>query len=109
LSSEDNFDNLLVLQTTLEHAGHKVSTALNGEEAIQFLQNQGQEVDLVLSDVMMPGLSGYELCHFLRQDRNLTGLPVVLITAKRIDETDALRGMNSGPTTIWYGPSIHGC
>lgn len=93
---EDNSDNLLVMQSTLEHAGYQVSTALNGEEALEFLQRQGQQVDLILSDVMMPGLSGYDLCHFLRQDHKLTGLPVVLITAKRIDERDALHGMNLG-------------
>jgi len=93
---EDNSDNLLVLQSTLEHAGYQVSTALNGEEALEFLQTPGQAVDLILSDVMMPGLSGYDLCHSLRQDHKHAGLPVVLITAKRIDERDALHGMNLG-------------
>ncbi len=94
---EDNLDNLLVLQSTLEHAGYQVSTALNGEEALQLLQeDQGVQVDLILSDVMMPGLSGYDLCHVLRRDLTLNELPIVLITAKRTDETDALQGMNAG-------------
>ena len=93
---EDMPDNLLVLQATLEHEGYEVVTASNSAAALDLLKETGQEVDLILSDVMMPGLSGYDLCRRLRRDALFASLPIVLITAKRIDEKDALLGMNAG-------------
>lgn len=93
---DDMPDNLLVLQSTLEHAGYEVIPALDGSEALNFLRDKPTMVDLVLSDVMMPGLSGYELCYSLRQDPRYSCLPIVLITAKRMEEEDALWGLTIG-------------
>lgn len=93
---EDMPDNLLVLQATLEHEGYNVLTASDSEEALDLLQKGANNVDLVLSDVMMPGLSGYDLCRCLRCDPKFSHLPVVLITAKRVNEKDVLLGMNVG-------------
>lgn len=93
---EDLPDNLLVLQATLEHEGYQVLPAMDGEAAIDLLRQEHGEVDLILSDVMMPGLSGYDLCRHLRQDPALAHLPIVLITAKRLNERDALQGINAG-------------
>ncbi|MEW6220552.1 MAG: hybrid sensor histidine kinase/response regulator [Thermodesulfobacteriota bacterium] len=93
---EDHPDNLLVLQAILEHEGFAVRTACSGEEALTILQEEPGRVDLILSDVMMPGMSGYDLCRILRGDPRLAELPVILITAKRIDEGDALHGMRVG-------------
>ncbi|MDP2105685.1 MAG: response regulator, partial [Desulfobulbaceae bacterium] len=63
---EDMPDNLLVLQATLEHEGYQVIPMMDGTSALELLQEEQGEVDLVLSDVMMPGLSGYDLCRCLR-------------------------------------------
>ena len=93
---EDLPDNLLVLQATLEHEGYEVLPMMDGESAIQFLKEEQGPIDLVLSDVMMPGLSGYDLCRNLRHDPALAHLPIVLITAKRLNERDALLGIEAG-------------
>ena len=93
---EDMPDNLLVLQATLEHEGYEVLTASDSEAALKILQEDRRSVDLILADVMMPGLSGYELCRVLRLDTELAHLPIVLITAKRVGEADALIGMKAG-------------
>lgn len=93
---EDMPDNLLVLQATLEHEGYEVLPMMDGESALERLKDAQCEVDLILSDVMMPGLSGYDLCRCLRHDPALAHLPIVLITAKRLDERDALLGINAG-------------
>ena len=93
---EDLPDNLLVLQATLEHEGYEVLPMMDGESAIQHLKEEQGEVDLILSDVMMPGLSGYDLCRSLRHDPTLAHLPIVLITAKRLNERDALHGIDAG-------------
>jgi DNA-binding response OmpR family regulator len=93
---EDMPDNLLVLQATLEHEGYKVIPMLDGESALDHLQEGPDEIDLILSDVMMPGLSGYGLCRSVRHDPALAHLPIVLISAKRLDEQDVLLGINAG-------------
>jgi len=91
---EDLPDNLLVLQATLQHEGYEVIPMLDGEAALQRLKVGG--IDLILSDVMMPGLSGYDLCRAVRRDPTLAHLPIALITAKRLSEQDILLGINAG-------------
>ncbi len=93
---EDLPDNLLVMQATLEHEGYEVLAVSNGEEALRYLAESGTEVDLILSDVMMPNISGYELCQEIRRNPRTAHLPVVLITAKRLGERDAIYGMDKG-------------
>lgn len=94
---EDMPDNLLVLQATLEHEGYEVVAVSDGKEALRYLgQGGASDIDLILSDVMMPNISGYELCQEVRLNPRTAHLPVVLITAKRLDENDALYGMDKG-------------
>lgn len=93
---EDMPDNLLILQATLEHEGFEVLPVMDAESAMGILKEEQKPVDLVLSDVMMPGLSGYDLCRSLRDDPTLADLPIVLITAKRLEERDALQGIDAG-------------
>lgn len=93
---EDMPDNLLVLQDTLESEGYAVVPVMDGEAAMELLKKDPGQVDLILSDVMMPGLNGIDLCRCLRHDPTLAHLPIVLITAKRLDERDALLGIDAG-------------
>ena len=83
---DDNPNNLKVLLQVLEAAGHGVLVATNGENALKIA---GQALpDLVLLDVMMPGMDGYEVCRRLKQDATTQPIPVIFITAN--NQTEAV-------------------
>jgi DNA-binding NtrC family response regulator len=90
---DDQPANLAVLRQLLEAEGYKVVLAPNGEVA---LRNAGRILpDLVLLDVMMPQMDGFEVCRRLRQDPRTAEIPVIFITA-RDDKEDILAGFTAG-------------
>lgn len=76
---DDNEDNRMLLSDQLEWQGYQVRTAENGLVALEMLR--AEAVDLVLLDIMMPEMDGYEVLHELRHDDRLNHIPVVMITA----------------------------
>ena len=80
---EDNED-LLSIMTRLLSAHYRILTATQGQEAIGILEKE--EVDLVVSDVMMPVMDGIELCNYIKNKFELCHIPVILLTAKRTEE-----------------------
>ena len=76
---DDLIDNLILLKTFLELEGYEVETANCGTSAIAKIENSPP--DLVLLDVMMPDMTGYEVAHWIRQTLNLCDIPIVLISA----------------------------
>ncbi len=83
---DDNEMNRDMLSRRLERHGHTVSLAVNGREALEMV---GQEAfDLVLLDIMMPEMNGYEVLERLKQDDETAHIPVVMISA--VDEIDSL-------------------
>jgi two-component system chemotaxis sensor kinase CheA len=93
LIAEDSFTSRGLLKAILEGAGYQVTTANDGLEAWNALK-QGQ-FDLLVSDVEMPRLDGFTLTRRIRADRELAGLPVVLVTALQSAE-DRARGLEAG-------------
>ncbi len=91
---DDEPVNRRVLQNHLTVAGYGVKEAANGEEALKLI-DKGEHIDLVLLDVMMPGLSGYEVCEKIRAKYLTSELPVVLLTAKN-RVSDLVTGFNAG-------------
>ncbi len=91
---DDEPVNRRVLQNHLTVSGYGVKEVSNGEEALKLLEN-GEKIDLVLLDVMMPGLSGYEVCEKIRERYLTSELPVVLLTAKN-RVSDLVTGFNAG-------------
>lgn len=83
---DDNSDNLLLIQTILEDDGYDVVVADDGERALEQLDQV--QPDLILLDVMMPGIDGYEVTRQIRQHQKLASIPILLITAHR--KTDIL-------------------
>lgn len=79
LAVDDLPDNLSLLQTVLELIGYTVEVATCGFTALQKIY--ASPPDLVLLDLMMPGLDGYEVVQRLRQDSQFASLPVLLVTA----------------------------
>ena len=89
---DDVAKNVKLLADVLAVKGYRVSTAASGEEALASVANDAP--DLILLDVMMPGLSGYDVCRTLRADPQHTVLPIVLVTAldpakERVNGLDA--------------------
>ena len=86
LLAEDDRALRRYLEIVLQRAGYKVVAAADGLEAMKFLLNT--TVDIVITDAMMPNLSGYELCRFIRSSKHLSQLPIVLLSA--LDQKDAV-------------------
>jgi len=82
---------------------YRVSTCLNGREALEKLLDNVKGYDLVLSDVMMPNMDGVQLCQYIRSNVRLNHLPVVLLTAKTSDE-DRLKSLEIGANAFISKP-----
>lgn len=83
---EDNED-LLELMTRLLQRDYNVLTAENGEEAMTVVENE--DVDLIVSDVMMPVMDGIEFCKYVKNKLEISHIPVILLTAKNKEEDRA--------------------
>jgi DNA-binding response OmpR family regulator len=98
---DDNDMNLALLSKILEYEGYQVSTAQTGNAAIQLaLENIP---DLAILDVMMPEMSGYDLCRKMRLPPFSTKFPIVLLTAMSTDEDRAL-ALEAGANEVWNKP-----
>ena len=90
---DDNPDNLQVLGKTLRNEDYNIEFATNGEAALEWVNNQ--EFDLILLDVMMPEMNGFEVCRRIRSDINLNDLPIIFLTAQT-DKESILKGFKYG-------------
>ncbi|MDQ1737215.1 MAG: adenylate cyclase [Pseudonocardiales bacterium] len=89
---DDQPANLRLLDAVLSPRGYEVITAGSGEEALVALRES--PIDLVLLDILMPGMDGYEVCGRIRADQMTAFLPVVMITAS--GDQEKLRAIESG-------------
>lgn len=80
LAVDDDATALGALRQILNQKGYEVATAASGDEALQLLKSQIP--DLIILDVAMPGISGYEVCRKIREDPRTQDVPVVFLTAK---------------------------
>ena len=93
LAVDDNKQNLSLLERALTSAQYAVVTAEDGPTALKLIGSAAP--DLVLLDVMMPGMSGYEVCQHIRANEATCLLPVVMLTALT-DVADRIRGIEAG-------------
>ncbi len=93
LVAEDSITSRMLLKGILESAGYKVKVAVDGMEAFTLLR--AESFDLLVSDVEMPRLNGFDLTARIRADKKLAELPVVLVTALETRE-DRERGIDAG-------------
>ena len=90
---EDDVNLRTILKMQLERTGYTVITAKDGQEALDAIE---QEIpDLVLLDVMMPIMDGYEACRRIKGDISTANIPVIMLTA-RTDQEDKVRGLSGG-------------
>ena len=87
------------MEVTLERAGYEVLQASDGLEAMKLVASAS--VDLVITDAMMPNLSGHELCRFLRNSPKLAHIPIVLLSGS---EKDA--GLQGGPADVFFSKPV---
>ena len=90
---DDEVRNVRLMEAILAPRGYAVVTAYNGEEALQHVQ--WQRPDLILLDVMMPGIDGFTVCKRLKDNSDTCLIPVVIMTALGQTE-DRIKGIDAG-------------
>jgi two-component system phosphate regulon response regulator PhoB len=90
---EDERDILELIRYNLVKNGYQAMTAMNGEEALKLAKQNPP--DLVVLDLMLPGMDGLEVCRALKRDAQTSGVPIIMVTAKD-DEADVVTGLELG-------------
>src|SRR5450759_1838240 len=90
---DDQPQNIELLEAHLAPQGYEIVTAASGEEALGKLSSN--QIDLILLDVMMPGMDGFEVTRRIRQDDKHRLLPIILVTALHETE-DRVKGIEAG-------------
>lgn len=91
--AEDEPQIARLIEFKLKKEGYQVTWKENGEEALKAIK--ADKPDLILLDIMMPVMDGYEVLRRLREDENLKSIPVVMLTA-RAQERDVVKGIDVG-------------
>ncbi|MGE7114131.1 ATP-binding protein [Lysinibacillus sp. NPDC047702] len=91
---DDDYRNIYALKTALEKRGMNILVAKDGIECLDIMQ-ANQEVDLILMDIMMPNMDGYEAMSIIRQQMKLRDLPIIALTAKAM-KNDRDKSLEAG-------------
>jgi phosphate regulon transcriptional regulator PhoB len=90
---EDDKNIAKLLKFNLEKAGYDCTVAPSGEKALEFFNSR--PTDLVILDIMLPGIDGLEVCRAIRQKNSTHNVPIIMVTAKGT-ETDRIVGLELG-------------
>lgn len=90
---DDNTANIDVMLTFLEMEGYEISIATSGEMALHVTAHD--QPDLILLDVMMPNMDGFETCRMLKKNPKTEAIPIIFVTAKK-ETADIVQGFQSG-------------
>lgn len=101
---DDTLTNLKILFDLLSEQGYRVAIAKNGEAALEKLESFLPK--LILLDVMMPGIDGFETCRLLKANPNTQDIPVIFMTALS-DSADKVKGLNAGAVDYITKPIHH--
>jgi len=82
---DDDPRNIFALKLTLKARGYKMKTSVTAQEAIQVLKDDS-EIGMVLMDMMMPEMDGYEAIRIIRQDSSIKHVPIIAVTAQAMEE-----------------------
>ncbi len=91
---DDRAENIMAIEAVLERPGLEIIKASSGNEALRLLLKH--DVVLVLLDVQMPGMDGFEVAELMRRNRKTQTLPIIFVTAIHTDASYAFRGYQSG-------------
>lgn len=101
LMVEDSPTQAMILETLLKQKGCIVKTAANGEDALEYLK--GFKPTIVISDVVMPGMNGYELCRSIKSHPEFKDVPVMLLTSL-FDPVDVIKAIECGADNFLVKP-----
>jgi CheY-like chemotaxis protein len=90
---DDNLQNVLLIRGQLEREGYVVNSAQTGQEGLDSALSQSP--DLILLDIMMPGLDGYQVCQSLRENEPTRAVPIIVLTSLN-EKADKLRAFSCG-------------
>ena len=99
---DDNTENLYFLQSLLKGSGYNVKNALNGKEALKLLSER--DFGLIISDILMPVMDGFELCRRIKKDEKLKGIPFVFYTATYTEKKDEEFALSLGASKFLKKP-----
>lgn len=101
---EDDLDLRRLYAEELERAGYDVSEAHNGLQAVE----KASEIvpDLIVTDLGLPGIDGYELCRRIHRDARLERIPIIAITGRYFSEPDVARARREGCQAVLIKPFV---
>ena len=102
LSVDDKAENLYMLEALLRGHGHEVDSASNGLDALRLAERGGY--DLIVSDILMPRMDGFQLCRELQKDARLRQIPLIFYTATYTDPKDAAFALSLGAVRFLTKP-----
>ena len=101
---DDNLQNLKVLGNMLQETGYHLLFAKNGIQALEAVKKR--KPDLILLDIMMPDLDGFEVCRQLKQNVQTHDIPIIFLTA-RVEQEDIIKGLELGAVDYVTKPFNH--
>lgn len=99
---DDEISNVKLLDSILSLNNYEILKAYNGKEALEILE-QNPNIDLVVLDVMMPDIDGFEVCSTIKKKKAYKGIPVILLTALTDDQSQS-RAFEAGATDFISKP-----
>lgn len=90
---DDSSTNVILLENIMAHQGFATLTACDGEEALELMKKY--HPDIILLDIMMPGINGFEFMEMIKQDQANKDIPVIFVTARKDVESQE-KGMAMG-------------
>lgn len=104
LAIDDQKDNLTIYEAVIKTqlGNHKVLTALSGKEGIKIAKEQ--QPDVILLDIIMPEMDGYEVCSLLKKDKFTKHIPIIMITALETNAANRSKGLDMGADAFLSKP-----
>jgi PAS domain S-box-containing protein len=102
---DDDRDSRMIIKKNLEHKGYKVQEASNGVDALKLMRESEESgPDMIISDILMPEMDGFRLCHEVKQDNKLRKIPFIFYTATYDSPEDEKLAMNLGASRFIIKP-----
>jgi CheY-like chemotaxis protein len=99
---EDSLDQIKLYETVLRRCGHKVSHAKDGKSGLRLVRKEMP--DLVILDISLPFIDGFEVCRQLKEDKKTKAIPVVMASAAYPNPADAKKGLKVGAAKYMNKP-----